>query len=550
MTAAGGDGRRAARGDPRRASPTVIAAALAAVYVIWKPRSLDLADALTRVKLFQAEGFGIWDNWWYGGHHTPGYSVLFGPVAAALGPRLAGAIAVVGTAALFEPLAREHFGERAWLGALWFAVGAATDLFTGRLTFALGLLPAVAAVLALSRGRPRLASVLCVITALASPVAALFTALAGLACTAGRLTVKPAGAVGPTVPPTPAPGAVAGIAMAVASLLPIVILAVLFPEGGTEPFALSALWPIPVIGALMLVLLPRGARTLRAGVILYTIGCVLAYAIPTAVGSNAARLGTLLAGPLAALVLWRRRTAVLLACLVPLLYLQVQAAIRDVTQADADPSTTAAYYRPLLAFLARESVPPTQPFRIEIPFTEDHWEAYEVAPRFPLARGWERQLDIKDNPLFYGATLTATAYRVWLHQLAVRFVAVPDVSLDYSAHAEVALIDRGVPYLRLVWRSRHWRVYAVTDPSPIVAGPAILRALGPDSLTIDARRPGSVYVRVRFTPYWALSGGPGCVAPDGDFTRITLRRPGLVRLVISFALDRIGSRSQRCANNG
>ncbi len=127
------------------------------------------------------------------------------------------------------------------------------------------------------------------------------------------------------------------------------------------------------------------------------------------------------------------------------------------------------------------------------------------------------------------------------------FVAVADATLDYSARAEVALIDRGLPYLRLVWRSRHWRVYAVTDPAPIVEGAATLRTLGPDSLTIDARAPGSVYVRVRFTPYWALSGGPGCVAPDGDFTRLTLRRAGQVRLVIRFALDRIQARSPRCS---
>ena len=29
-----------------------------------------------------------------------------------------------------------------------------------------------------------------------------------------------------------------------------------------------------------------------------------------------------------------------------------------------------------------------------------------MAPRFPLARGWERQLDIKYNHLFYGGALT------------------------------------------------------------------------------------------------------------------------------------------------
>jgi len=337
------------------------------------------------------------------------------------------------------------------------------------------------------------------------------------------------------------PGPLSGIAVAVASLAPVAILNVVFPEGGTEPFAFSALWPIPVIAVLLLLTLPRDALTLRWGVVLYTGGCVLAYLIPTAVGSNAVRLGTLVGGPLLALVLWRRRLTLLLVAFLPLLYIQTQAAARDVIDPDYS-ATTYAYYRPLLRFLSRQ---PGPPFRVEIPFTASHWEAYEVAPHFALARGWERQLDIEDDPLFYNGTLNAATYHAWLRSVAVRFVAVANASLDYSARAEVALIDRGLPYLRLVWRSPYWRVYAVSDPAPIVSG-AVLRALGADSLTIDARKPGGVYVRVHFTPYWALSGGQGCVAPAGDFTRLTLRRAGVVRLVIRFAFDRVQARSPRC----
>ena len=101
-----------------------------------------------------------------------------------------------------------------------------------------------------------------------------------------------------------------------------------------------------------------------------------------------------------------------------------------------------------------------------------------MAPRFPLARGWERQLDIKYNSLFYNGTLTAATYHTWLHKLAVRFVAVSDADLDYSAHEETALIDRGLPYLRLVFRSAHWHVYAVDHPTPIAQGAATLQTLG------------------------------------------------------------------------
>jgi hypothetical protein len=231
------------------------------------------------------------------------------------------------------------------------------------------------------------------------------------------------------------------------------------------------------------------------------------------------------------------------AAAIPLLYLQWHAPIRDVTNAGGAASSN-AYYRPLLSFLERQSGPP---FRIEIPFTKFHWEAYAVAPRFPLARGWERQLDIKYNHIFYGGALNAGTYEQWLHNLAIRFVAVSDAGLDYSAVKEAALIDGGLSYLRLVLRTRHWQVYAVADPTPIVQGAASLRALGPNWLSLEARRPGSALVRVHFTPYWAITRGSGCIAPSGDFTRLTLRRAGPVRLAIRFSFGRIGARSARCS---
>jgi hypothetical protein len=523
----------ARRVDPRRVAPTLLAAAFALAYVLISPPSLDLAAHLLRAKLFSVEGFGIWNNWWYGGHHVVMYSVLFPPIAAALTPQLAAAIALVATAAVFESLARRRFGEDAWLGSLWFAAGAATNLFTGRLTFAFGLLPAVASALALQHRRPWLAALMGVLTALCSPVAALFAATAGAAH-----------AVGSYLERRRARTAIPGVGLVIASLAPVGALTLAFPEGGYEPFAFSAFWPIPVIAVGALILIGRDDRILIAGIALYAVGCIVAFAVQTAVGSNADRLGELVAGPLAALLLWPRRKALLLVVALPLLYIQWQAPVRDVTTAAWDESQAAAFYRPLLGFLARQ---PGPPFRIEIPFTTFHWEAFEVAPRFPIARGWERQLDIAYNHLFYGGRLTPASYEAWLHQLAVRFVAVPRASFDYSAVKEVALIDRGLPYLRLVMHTRNWRVYEVQGATPIVQGPAKLRAIGANSVTLDATRPGTSFVRVRFTPYWAITEGSGCVAPAHDFTKVTLRRPGLATLGIRFSLARVRATSPRCS---
>ncbi len=529
--------------DWRRLVPVAVAAALSAVYVIVSPPSLDLAAHLFRAQLFGREPFGIWNNYWYGGHHIVGYSLLFPAVSWALTPQLAAALAATATAALFEPLARRHFGPDAWLGATVFAAAAAANLFTGRLPFAFGALPAMAAILALDRRATWLAAALAIVCALCSPVAALFVAVAGAAYAVGRGWRE-------RRPSAAAPGA----AVAIAALAPVGALALAFPEGGSEPYVLNAFAPIPLLGLGALLAIPRRHVVLRAGVVIYTLGTTLSYLVATAVGSNAGRLGTWLAAPLAALLWWqpemrrrpsaRRGLALLAVLALPLLYLQFHDPVRDLTTASSDPSNSIGYYRPLLHFLERQKGPP---FRVEIPFTAFHWEAYAVASRFPIARGWERQLDIKDNPLFYSGRLTAARYARWLHENAVRFVAIADAPLDYAGRAEARLIEHGLSYLRPVMRSAHWRVYAVARATPIAQGPAQLTGLGPDWLTLRAARPGTVLLRVRFTPYWALTQGSGCVEQAGQFTRVRVRRAGTLRVGIAFSLGRIGATSPRCS---
>lgn len=518
---------------PGPLAPALLAAVIAVVYLIWQPATRDLAAHLFRAKLFSVAGVTVWDNWWYGGHHTPGYSVLFPPVEAGLGPRLAGALAVVATAALFEPLARARFGRAGTIGALLFAAGAATDLFTNRLTYAFGLLFTVATALALQRRRDGLAALAALLSALGSPVAALFSALAGAAAAAGR--AREAGS---------ARAAVGPLLVAGAALLPVVVLTVLFPEGGVEPFAFPDLWPVLVVSAIVAVAAPREDTTLRVAAILYGLGSLSSYLIHTAVGGNVVRLAPMVGLPLAVMLWWPRHRRVLLLVSLPLLYYQWLGPVSDIGGMWGKAGAKASYYRPLLTFLRGHAG--GGPFRVEIPFTDSHWETYYVAPYFPLARGWERQLDEKDDPLFYGAPLNPITYRRWLDSLAVRYVAVAAHDQDASSITEARLIAAGLPYLRLVARSGAWTIYAVRNPTPLAQGVATATAIRPQEVDLTARRPGQSLVRVRFSPYWALSGGRGCVAPAGEFTRVTVRAAGPVRLVIRFSLDRIGARSPRC----
>ncbi len=504
----------------------MLAGALALGYLIVRPAGADLPAQLLRVRLFAVEGLGVWDNWWYGGHYLLGYSVLFPPLGWLLGPRLLAALASVGTAAAAEALAHDRYGDDAWVGATWLGAATCTELLSGRLTFAVGLCCAVLTALSLERRRPRWAAVLACVTALTSPVAGLFAALAGATVLwrglSGRERRWRAGA-----------------AVALSTLGLVGALAVLFPTGGYQPFAVGTLWPLLAAGALLLVLIPDA--TLTAGVVLYLGGCLLAFLLRTPLGSNAARLGELLAGPLLALVLVPRRAWLLLGLAVaPLGYLQWHSAVTDVLRGSA--AASASYYRPLLRFLhAQPGV-----WRIEVPFTAGHWESYWLAPAVPLARGWERQTDIAEDPLFYGRRLTAGRYRSWLAELAVRYVAVPDVPPDPSAVAERRLIRRGLPFLRVAARLPHWTVYAVRHPTALATGAGRVRALGADTVSLTIAHPGRVVVRVRWSPYWRLRGVAGCVRPAGAFTGIEAAGTGRAELSMDVAIGRIGSRAPRC----
>jgi hypothetical protein len=307
----------------------------------------------------------------------------------------------------------------------------------------------------------------------------------------------------------------------------------------------SSLWPTFAATLLLLVALPRRERALRWGVGLYALAVLASGLLETPMGGNAARLGPLLAGPVAVFALWPRRVLVLLALAPVLLYWQWHTPIDDWARAAADPSTKTEYAAGLNAFLD-ERRRAEGPVRIEIPFTDNHWESATVATHAPLARGWERQLDRKVNPLFYGERpLTAERYRRWLADNAVRYVALADAPIDYSAAQEAALVRAGPPYLREVWHDAHWRVFEVRNATPLATGARVTK-LGIDRVDLLADTPRSVLLRVRWTPYWQLADGAGCVRRAGDWTRLDLRRGGRVTLRTDFALDRVRAGSPRC----
>ncbi|MDQ3937953.1 MAG: hypothetical protein M3253_04650, partial [Chloroflexota bacterium] len=285
------------RDDAWRVVPTLVAAALVALYLALDPRSADFAAHVFRAELFEREGFTIWNGQWYGGHHTVAYSVLFPPLAALIGPAAVGAISTVAAAGLFESLVHRSFGRAGRWAAIWFGVVAGLIPFTGRMPFALGVVFGLAALLALQRGWRTASVLLAVACAISSPVAGLFVAMAGIAYELAGLI--PAHRRGES-------HRGAGALVVLASLVPPVALSILFPEGGWQPFSFSSFMPVPIAAVVCFLLLPREHATLRVAVVLYGLATIAAFVIPTPMGSNAARLAELFVAPTLLLALASR----------------------------------------------------------------------------------------------------------------------------------------------------------------------------------------------------------------------------------------------------
>ena len=213
----------------------------------------------------------------------------------------------------------------------------------------------------------------------------------------------------------------------------------------------------------------------------------------------------------------------------------------SVIKDQPDPSKDQTFFQPLVSYLRGHSA---QPARVEIPPTQDHWETLWAAADVPLARGWERQVDIAENGIFYPpAQPTEASYYSWLVDHGVTWVALPNLTFDYSGKAEAALIERGLSYLRPAWSDTNWQVWQVIGSSGMVDGPGHLVSLGPNNFELVADRPGNLTVKVRYTSYWSTTVGQACITEAANgWTTVSVSQPG--RIVITSKL--IGRNNNTC----
>jgi hypothetical protein len=506
--------------DPVHLAPTAFTLVNAIAFWLVRPDVNDLWAARARASaVSHGVGLTYWFSWFSGGSTPGNYSVLTPYLCAALGTELVAALAAVAIVALVGLLVR---GTAHPLAAGWVAaVGAGLNLWSGRVPFLLGTAVAVGALIAL-RHRQRAATVgLTLLSMLASPLCGAFLAigLSGTFLTARTKQWRPIIAYAVVT---------AGVAL--------VAVALVFGAPGPEPFA----WLVLTEALVGLVLLAfAGAPDhLRTTIWLSLPATLVLWAVPNGVGANFARF-VLYCLPVAVVALSSRRIGAVLLLVAPLVGATVATTTNDLRNA-ARPVSSVSYYQPLVERLDR--IPGLRNHRVEVVNHGAHAGYDALLGHAMLARGWETQEDNALNKALLQDSLDPVTYKLWLDNNAVGYVALPSVSV--GGYPEYTLVESGAAsYLHLVWRDDDWQLFAVADPTPIVASPASVSALDQKSMTIKVPCACRIAVRVRWSKFLAAAlqqpdpSGPGLVdatpavpaqvADDGTgWTTVTTPRAG------------------------
>jgi len=467
---------------------------------------------------------------WYGGMHPASYSVLSPYLMAVFGIRTVAVVTGTLSATLTAYLLRRFRAPVALPASLWAAFALVCNSASGRVTFSLGLLFALAATIAAftDRGTPALRAAgmvgLGLLATLASPVAGLFLMVlaAGLLLTGRRR---------------------AGICLATGPPLVVGMTSLLFPFSGVQPISLTAI-VLPAITSVIAVLLcaPREWKLVRISAGVYLAGIALTWLIPSPVGSNVERLSLLFGGMIllsaVARAHGRVRIAVLSLAFIVTASWQVVKPVDDVIHTEP-AAASARHARGLIAEMYTLGADGS---RIEVVPLRSHWEAAGLSRHFILARGWNRQVDAERHALFYEeGALTAGSYRDWLRKWAVHYVVLPKQETDWSAHGEAAVVEAGQPYLTEVWNDEHWRLFRVSQPTPLIDRPAKLEHISSGEMVVDMPAAGTALVRIAWSPWLGITGkdgATGCLARAGEFVRMNVQGPGRYTIAARYGFHR------------
>ncbi|WP_405713637.1 MULTISPECIES: MFS transporter [unclassified Streptomyces] len=440
---------------------------------------------------------------WYGGMHPVSYSVVSPYLMSVLGVRttmmMVGTVSAALTAlilvrvrAVRNPLACSLAGAFAYL----------CNALSGRVTFGLGMMFAVAATAAVfcwpyrwrykRWAKAAVAAPLAGLATASSPVAGLFL---GVVAAALFLNKRRPGAY----------------ALGLAPVAVVALSAWLFPFSGTQPMSIATLSLPFIFAVLVFVLVPRDWKTVRTAAAVYGVGTLLTYVIDSQIGSNITRMAMLFAGVvlLAALPYTTPRSRRWYALVVAFAGLNFWIGFKGVDDI-VRTAPTAAGARELAPLVHQLQQAGAERGRVEVVPASSHREASGLAPFVNLARGWNRQADMERNPLFYDDTLDSANYREWLDRWAVHYVVLPKGRPDASgAVKEAQLVDEGLPYLKPVWSDANWRLFEVDSPVPLADPPATVDEADAGELTIHVKTPGRILIRIPYSRWLAVVDSEG-----------------------------------------
>ncbi len=478
----------------------------------------DLAAQDAWAGFVERHGDSAYNLFWYGGTHTANYSLMSPYLMAALGVRTVTVVSGVAATWLAAVLLTRVEGLRRPLGpALLASFALWCNVASGRTTFALGVAFGLAACLLLTRERRIV-------------LAAAYAALATMAA-AWRLFVVVVGAAHLL-----ARDRARALALLVPPAVTVGATTLLFPFKGEQLMFMDRIWPPFFLGLAVTAFAPRTWRVARWSGVVYAVGTVLTYLltylIASPIGTNVERFAELF-GPAALLaVLLVRpdlaglRRKLLVFALVFSIGWGGKKTADDLYVSTVVPGW-AAETESVVRALDRLGADRT---RVEVVPARNHREASGLAPHVNMARGWNRQLDMERARLFYDGSFSATTYRAWLDRWAVGFVVLPLGRPDGYAKVEARLVREDRPdWLEPVWQDEHWRVYRVRDAVPLVTEPARVVSTSSADVVVRMSRAGSATVRVAYSP-WLHADGGGCLARQGEFTRLTVTAPGEYRI--------------------
>jgi hypothetical protein len=506
-------------------------AALVALLMHWAalPGWDDAAHVYKLYLLRTGQGV-FWDNAWYGGGYGAiTYGVLFYWLAQFIPAKVIVVVAAGAVPVLYYLYQRDMWKIADPLPAWLFAVVMAVYLAHGQDPFVLALALTLAGLALLARDHPVLAALPVAVGIFANPLAFVTCGVFMLADVLARPRVRRRYFV-----------FFAAVAPFVAARL---LLGWAFGEPSrylNETSELLLYLGFALAGAALAGL--NAAHRRRPLVILfltYAFLCVASFVMPgSAIGNNIGRFFFVFCLPLLFLLRHSRLRRPFpsgdMVMIVVLVFavLQFSAPYSHFTTAPERPQSRAPFFAPALT-AARQLYDPN--YRFHVVALRRHWEAYYFPHAgYAITRGWYRQADAIHNGLFY-SVYDGRAYVAWLRSMGVKYIFEPHTVVDAWSRGEVRILHSSPDFVP-VEQAGAWTIYRLRDARPLVTalaghGRGNVTHMDHLSMAFTLSAPGRYLVKLTYTPYWELLGGPGVVRRGpGDFTVVDAARAGAYRL--------------------